>query len=51
MATYLFGQPVTGPGIRPAPYNTDFAVNNFTYQRTRSGVSVPPTGRRFVRVS
>ena len=28
-------------GIRPAPYSTDFAVNNLTYQRTRSGVSVP----------
>ena len=31
LGTYLFGQPPNGPGIRSAPYSTDFAVNNFTY--------------------
>jgi protocatechuate 3,4-dioxygenase beta subunit len=31
IGTYLFGQPANGPGIRPAPYSTNFAVNNYTY--------------------
>jgi extracellular elastinolytic metalloproteinase len=31
IATYLFGQPPTGPGLRPLPYTTDFAVNPRTY--------------------
>ena len=31
IGTYLFGQSASGPGIRPAPYSTDFGVNNFTY--------------------
>ncbi len=26
-------------GIRPAPYSTSFAVNNFTYQRSRTAVA------------
>lgn len=38
--TYLFGQAPNGPGIRPAPYTTNTAVNNFTYSGI-SGVSVP----------
>ncbi len=38
--TYLFGQGPGGPGIRPAPYSTDFGVNNFTYGGV-SGVSIP----------
>lgn len=38
--TYLFGQAANGPGIRPAPYSTNTAVNNFTYSGI-SGVSVP----------
>ncbi|MCH9650079.1 MAG: M36 family metallopeptidase [Deltaproteobacteria bacterium] len=38
--TYLFGQAANGPGIRPAPYSTDFGVNNFTYAGI-TGVSVP----------
>jgi len=29
--TYLRGQGVNGSGIRPARYNTNFAVNDFTY--------------------
>lgn len=29
--TYATGQPITGGGIRPAPYSTNFAVNGFTY--------------------
>lgn len=34
IGTYVIGEPVTGIGIRPAPYNTSFAVNNFTYAST-----------------
>jgi extracellular elastinolytic metalloproteinase len=31
VGTYALNQPVNGTGIRPAPYNTDMAVNNYTY--------------------
>ncbi len=41
MGTYLLGQPVSGGGIRPAPYSTSFAVNNYTYANTNSGLSQP----------
>ncbi len=41
IGTYALNQPTTGLGIRPARYSTDFAVNNYTYQRTRSGLAVP----------
>jgi hypothetical protein len=40
MGTYLFGQPPTGPGIRPQPYSTDPAINNYTYESI-SGLSIP----------
>ncbi len=40
IGTYLFGQPANGPGIRPAPYSTDFAVNDFVFSDIRN-VSVP----------
>jgi extracellular elastinolytic metalloproteinase len=40
VGTWLFGQGPNGPGIRPAPYSTDFGVNNFTYANV-GGVSVP----------
>ena len=38
--TYVLGQPVTGPGIRPARYTTDMAVNGFTYGNVNS-VAIP----------
>lgn len=41
IGTYVIGQPVTGGGIRPAPYSTDFGVNSYTYANTNSGVSQP----------
>ena len=41
IGTYALGQTTTGVGIRPAPYSTDFAENDYTYQDTRSGLSVP----------
>ncbi|TAE47330.1 MAG: T9SS C-terminal target domain-containing protein, partial [Bacteroidetes bacterium] len=31
IGTYVVSQPVTGVGIRPAPYTTNMAVNDFTY--------------------
>lgn len=31
IGTYILGQPPTGSGIRPVPYTTDMALNNYTY--------------------
>lgn len=31
IGTYVLNQPPTGPGLRPAPYTTDMAVNSYTY--------------------
>jgi len=36
MGTYMFGQPISGTGIRPSPYSTDFGINNYTYGKTSS---------------
>ena len=41
VGTYVIGEPVTGDGIRPAPYSTSFGANSFTYANTNSGVSQP----------
>ena len=45
VGTYVEFQSTSGPGIRPAPYSTDFGVNNFTYQdvitQGGTGLSVP----------
>ena len=40
MGTYLFGQGATGGGIRPAPYSTAMAVNNYMYADI-SGLAAP----------
>ena len=48
MGTYLFGQPADGPGIRPAPYSTDFAVNDWTYAHTNTRNPSRPHGIGFV---
>ncbi|HEX9952368.1 MAG TPA: M36 family metallopeptidase [Rubricoccaceae bacterium] len=53
VGNYLFGQPVTDGGIRPAPYSTDFAVNDWTYGHTRPSANggrgpVVPHGIGFV---
>ncbi len=40
VGTYALNQPITGQGIRPAPYNTNFAVNNYTYSNLPS-MAVP----------
>jgi hypothetical protein len=48
VGTYLVGQPVTGGGIRPAPYSTDFSVNGFTYASTNNTSITVPHGIGFV---
>ena len=40
IGTYFFGQGPDGPGIRLAPYSTDFAINDFTYADTAT-VPIP----------
>lgn len=40
VGTYALDQPVTGNGIRPAPYSRDMAINPFTYSDV-SGLAVP----------
>ncbi|PQB03735.1 hypothetical protein BST85_01565 [Aureitalea marina] len=41
IGTFALGQSTTGDGIRPAPYSTDTAINNYTYGNSNSGVSQP----------
>jgi extracellular elastinolytic metalloproteinase len=42
VGTYVNYEPVTGNGIRPAPYSTDLAVNPFTYaNRADALISIP----------
>ena len=43
---YLIFEETDGIGIRPAPYSTDFAINGFTYQDTRT--QIVPHGVGFV---
>ena len=40
IGTYLFGQPTDGDGIRPQPYSTDSAINDYTYA-SMNGLSIP----------
>jgi len=48
MGTYASGEPITGNGIRPAPYSTDPSVNNYTYSATNNGSISQPHGIGFV---
>lgn len=41
MATYVNNEPITGGGIREAPYSTNFSVNGYTYADVAGGVSLP----------
>ncbi|WP_271855213.1 T9SS-dependent M36 family metallopeptidase [Patiriisocius marinus] len=41
IGTYATGQPTDGGGIREAPYSTDFAINDFTFDDIDGNVSVP----------
>ena len=36
IGTYAIGEPTNGNGIRPAPYSTDLAVNDYTYAATNN---------------
>ena len=40
IGTYLQGQSITGGGIRPFPYSSDFGINPMTYAST-ANVSIP----------
>ena len=46
VGTYLRFEVADGPGIRKAPYSTDFAVNDYTYQDVISGAAHAPAGGR-----
>jgi hypothetical protein len=52
VGTYVTNQPLNGTGIRPAPYSTSFAVNDFTYASTNNtGAISEPHGIGFVWAS
>lgn len=48
IATYSEGYPITGKGIRPAPYSTDFALNNYTYGHSNDLSISKPHGVGFI---
>jgi hypothetical protein len=48
VGTYVMGQSNSGNGIRPAPYSTDRAINNFTYSDLPNASLTQPHGIGFV---
>lgn len=48
VGTYVQAQPTTGNGIRPAPYSTDFGINNYTYGNLCDGNITVPHGVGFI---
>lgn len=44
IGTYAIGQPITGGGIRPAPYSTDTSINGLTYGDTNNQAITVPHG-------
>lgn len=49
VGTYVTNEPTNGTGIRPAPYSTDFAINDFTYSATNNTSQISePHGIGFV---
>lgn len=48
VGTYVSGEPVTGVGIRPATYSTNFSFNNYTYGRTNNAAVTQPHGIGFI---
>lgn len=48
VGTYVTNEPNNGGGIRPAPYSTDFAINDYTYGNTNSNSLSQPHGIGFV---
>lgn len=49
VGTYVTGESPSGVGIRPAPYNTNMAVNGYTYAATNNTANISqPHGIGFV---
>ncbi len=49
IGTYAIGQPIDGNGIRPAPYSTDFSINDHTYASTNDVTNISePHGIGFI---
>ncbi len=48
IGTFAIAQPTNGGGIRPAPYSTDFAINDYTYGNVPDGNISVPHGVGFV---
>ena len=48
IGTFADGQSTTGNGIRPAPYSTDFSINDYTYGDTNNTSLSQPHGVGFV---
>lgn len=51
VGTYVTNEPNNGTGIRPAPYSTDPALNDYTYGNTNSNNLSQPHGIGFVWAS
>lgn len=49
VGTFALGEPTTGTGIRPAPYSTDFGINNYTYGASNNAAQISePHGVGFI---
>lgn len=48
IGTFAVSQPITGGGIRPAPYDTSFSINDYTYADVSSPSLSVPHGVGFV---
>jgi hypothetical protein len=49
IGSYVSNQSLTGQGLRPAPYSTDFAVNPFTYGASNNAAQISkPHGIGFI---
>nr|WP_294861183.1 T9SS-dependent M36 family metallopeptidase [uncultured Fluviicola sp.] len=48
VGTYVTNEPNNGTGIRPSPYSTDFAINDYTYGNTNNNSLSQPHGIGFV---
>ncbi len=44
IGNWLFDQPINGPGIRPAPYTTNTAINGLTYDDIKNPAITEPHG-------
>ena len=44
IGNYVTYQPITGPGIRPAPYSINFSVNSLTFKSIKNPENTVPHG-------